>query len=57
MTCQHCAVTVKEELSKLPGVVVKEVRVGSARITYDEAKVSPARITSAVEEAGYTVSS
>jgi copper chaperone len=55
MTCQHCVMTVKEELSKLPGLLVNEVRVGSARVTYDEAKISPERITAAVEDAGFTV--
>jgi copper chaperone len=55
MTCQHCVMAVKKELSKLPGVEVKDVRIGSALVAFDESKVSDAQLRSAVEEAGYTV--
>jgi copper chaperone CopZ len=47
--------SVRKELSKLPGVEVRDVRIGSALISYDEAKVSDARIKSAVEDAGFAV--
>jgi copper chaperone len=55
MTCGHCVMSVRKELAKLPGVEVRDVRIGSALIAYDEAKVSGARIKSAVEEAGFAV--
>ena len=55
MTCGHCVMSVRKELSKLPGVEVRDVRIGSALISYDEAKVSGARIKSAVEDAGFAV--
>ena len=53
MNCNHCAMAVRKELSKIPGVQVKEVRIGSATLDYDEANVSTERIKSAVEDAGY----
>jgi copper chaperone len=55
MTCGHCVMSVRKELGKLPGVEVKDVRIGSALIAYDEARVSGDRLRSAVEEAGFTV--
>lgn len=55
MTCHHCVMSVRKELAKLSGVEVKDVRIGSALITYDEAKVSGALLKSAIEEAGFTI--
>lgn len=55
MTCQHCVMAVRKELAKLPGVEIKDVRIGSALVAYDEAKVSGVLLRSAVEEAGYSV--
>ena len=55
MTCQHCVMAVRKELSKLQGVEVTDVRIGSALVAYDEAKVSAGQLRTAVEEAGYTV--
>ena len=55
MTCGHCVMSVRKELAKLPGVEVRDVRIGSALIAYDEAKVSGALIKRAVEEAGFAV--
>jgi len=55
MTCQHCVMAVKKELSKLPGVDVKEVSIGSARVAYDEKRISDRDLRAAVEEAGYSV--
>lgn len=42
-------------LKQVPGVDVREVNVGSADLTYDDAKTSPAAIAQAVEDAGYAV--
>ncbi len=55
MTCGHCVMSVRKELAKLPGVEVKDVRIGSALIAYDEAKVSGAQLRSAVEGAGFAI--
>jgi len=55
MSCEHCVMAVRRELSRLEGVTVKEVRIGSAVVSYDERTVTPTRLNSAVEEAGYTV--
>jgi copper chaperone len=55
MTCHHCAMALRKELARGPGVEVNDVQIGLARVSYDEAKVSDARLRSAVEEAGYTV--
>jgi copper chaperone len=55
MTCNHCVMTVRKELAKLSGVEVRDVRIGSALVAYDEAKVSGAQLRTAIEEAGYTV--
>ena len=54
MSCQHCVMTVKKELSKL-NISVKDVQIGSADIEYDETKVTRNDIEKAVEEAGYKV--
>ena len=52
MSCQHCVMAVKKELSKLD-LNVKDVQIGSASIEYDETKVSKTDIDKAVEEAGF----
>lgn len=53
MTCSHCVMSVKKELSKLPNVKVEIVEIGSARVEYDEANVKPGDLARAIEEAGY----
>ena len=52
MSCQHCVMAVKKELSKLD-LNVKDVQIGSASIEYDETRVSKTDIDKAVEEAGF----
>ncbi len=53
MTCGHCVMNVKKELSKLPDVIIEDVTIGSARVRYDEAKVHPEDLARAIDEAGY----
>ena len=53
MTCGHCVMHVKKELSKLPHVQVDDVQIGTARVQYDAAKVSLLDLAQAVERAGY----
>ena len=55
MTCHHCVNAVRKELSKIPSLEVREVTIGSASVTYDEAAVSMVQISSAIQEAGYSV--
>ena len=55
MSCQHCVMAVQKELANLEGVEVREARIGSVSVAYDEAKVDPARIEGAIAEAGYRV--
>jgi copper chaperone len=53
MTCGHCVMHVKKELSRLPHVQVDDVQIGKARIQYDDARVSMLDLAQAVERAGY----
>lgn len=53
MTCGHCVMHVKKELSKLPHVQVDDVQVGLARVQYDDARVSMMDFAQAIERAGY----
>lgn len=55
MTCHHCVMNVRKELTKLPHVKVEDVQIGKARIQYDDAKVRREDLARAVEEAGYTL--
>jgi copper chaperone len=54
MSCNHCVMAVKKELSKLD-LKLLDVSIGSAKIEYDELHLPVQRIKDAVEEAGYKV--
>jgi len=54
MSCNHCVMAVKKELSKL-SLESAEVQIGQAKIIYDETLTTPALINEAVEEAGFKV--
>lgn len=56
MTCSHCVMAVKKELSKLANVKVEDVQIGSAIIEYDESKVDENSFEIAIQEAGYKIS-
>ncbi len=53
MSCDHCVMAVKKELSRIEGLQVKDVRIGSALVAYEESHVLPSRIIAAIEAAGY----
>jgi len=53
MSCDHCVNRVKAALNKVAGVQVEDVKVGSARISYDPAVTSLDQIAAAVTKAGY----
>ena len=55
MTCGHCLRAVKDALTEMPGVTLEEVRIGSARVSYDESQVQPDAIAEAIRDAGYTI--
>jgi len=54
MSCGHCVMAVKKELSKL-NLESAEVEIGSAKVNFDETKVNSSTIENAITEAGYKV--
>lgn len=54
MTCDHCALSVSEEVGALAGVERVEVELASGRLVVDGA-VSDDAVRAAVAEAGYGV--
>jgi len=54
MSCGHCVARVEKALSRLDGVGVRRVEIGSAEIDYDPARTPFARIRETIEDAGYT---
>lgn len=55
MSCGHCVMSVKKELSKVIGVKVESVEIGKARVQFDESEVARDRLAEAIEKAGYTL--
>jgi len=55
MSCGHCVMAVRKELSKL-SLRVKDVSIGSAEVEYDETKVTSDDIEKAITKAGYLIS-
>jgi copper chaperone len=55
MSCGHCVMAVRKELSRLDNVKVDDVQIGKAKVEFDETKIQESRIISAIEEAGYKV--
>ena len=53
MTCQHCAASVREELSEIPGLTVLDIDVASGKVTIEGSDFSEDAVAAAVEEAGY----
>ncbi|MFZ2322371.1 MAG: heavy-metal-associated domain-containing protein [Ignavibacteriaceae bacterium] len=54
MSCQHCVMAVKKEISKLD-VDNFDVKIGEAKIQFDETKVQPESIKQSIINAGYIV--
>ena len=52
MSCQHCVMELKKQLIKLDLKII-DVQIGSAKIEYDDEKVSQAQLEEAVKEAGF----
>lgn len=55
MNCGHCVKAVQGAVSAIPGILALEVTVGSAKVSYDDAKTSLEAIAKAVEDEGYKV--
>lgn len=55
MSCGHCVMAVRKELSRLDNVKVNDVQIGKVKVEFDETKILESRIIDAIEEAGYKV--
>lgn len=53
MSCDHCVMHVKKELSKVTGLEIQDVQIGKAHVRYEDGRVAPERVAQAVEDAGY----
>jgi len=53
MTCDHCALSVKEEVSEVAGVEDVQVDLADGRVDVAGTDVSEDAVRAAVEEAGY----
>ena len=54
MTCSHCALSVTEEITSIPGVSDVQVHLASGRVTVAaETALDQSLVRNAVEEAGY----
>jgi len=54
MSCGHCATSVREENTEIPGVRAVDVDLVSGNVTIDsDSAVETATIRTAVEDAGY----
>lgn len=53
MSCGHCVRAVRDALSAVDGVEVRDVSIGSADIAVDERRAPRDRILDAVADAGY----
>ena len=57
MTCDHCVLSVREEVSEVPGVTAVGVDLATGRLTVAGTAVSDDAVRAAVAEAGYEVAS
>jgi copper chaperone len=55
MTCSHCVLSVREEVSEVPGIDNVDVDLASGRLTVTGADVDARAVRAAVAEAGYEV--
>jgi copper chaperone len=55
MTCAHCAASVREEVSEVPGVSAVDVDLGSGRLAVSGDGFRDAAVRAAVADAGYAV--
>jgi copper chaperone len=55
MTCSHCVLSVREEVSDVPGVSAVDVDLASGRMTITGADIDDDAVRAAVADAGYEV--
>ena len=55
MTCSHCALSVREEVSEVAGVTGVEVDLASGRLAVTGRALSDDAVRAAVVEAGYGI--
>ncbi|MGI6878910.1 heavy-metal-associated domain-containing protein [Microbacterium sp. gxy059] len=55
MTCQHCVMSVTEEVGEVPGVESVDVDLASGRLSVTAPRIDDAAVASAVSEAGYAL--
>jgi copper chaperone len=55
MTCSHCVLSVREEISEIAGVDAVDVDLASGRVTVSGQGFSDEAVAGAVAEAGYGV--
>ena len=55
MTCSHCVLSVKEEVSEVEGVESVDVDLASGRVTVSGESFEDAAVRAAVDDAGYEV--
>jgi len=55
MSCGHCVMAVRKELSRLDNIKIDDLQVGKATVEFDESKSDENRIIKAIEEAGFKV--
>jgi copper chaperone len=55
MTCSHCVLSVREEVSDVPGVSAVDVDLASGRMTVTGDHIDDDAVRDAVADAGYMV--
>jgi copper chaperone len=55
MTCSHCVLSVREEVSEVSGVSAVDVDLASGRMTVTGRSIDDDAVRAAVAEAGYEV--
>jgi copper chaperone len=55
MSCGHCVMAVRKELSRLDNVKIDDIQIGKVKVEFDESKTEEISIVHAIEEAGYKV--
>lgn len=55
MSCEHCVMRVRKAFDTLGGITDLDVKIGTARVTYDESRVKREDLEAAIEAAGYKV--
>jgi copper chaperone CopZ len=55
MTCDHCVMSVREEVAEVPGVTAVDVDLASGLLTVTGDDIRDEAVTAAVADAGYEV--